>query len=73
MVLERTGRQSEMVERGQPSRCPDGHRLGPHAVIVGYLPCICAGGSGHRTFACRACGATIYQTEHDRNELPPPR
>lgn len=74
MQLIATGRGSEVVEVGAPTRCPDGHQLGPRAVIVGYLPCICSWPErGHRTFACRECGATFYLPEHDRSELPPRR
>jgi hypothetical protein len=74
VLLERTGRWSEIVEVGQPTLCPAGHRLGPRTVLVGFLPCFCRWPeSGHRTFACRECGATLYQPEHDKAVLPPPR
>ncbi len=39
-----------------PKRCPNGHRLGPHRVVVGWTPCTCAtalrpsGATGHRTY-----------------------
>jgi hypothetical protein len=72
MRLAPTGRQTEVVEVDQPERCPNGHRLGPRAVIVGYLPCICSWPErGHRTFACRECSAVVYLPEHDRAVLPP--
>jgi len=38
----------------QPSHCSNGHPLGPHQAIVGWLPCNCAG-EGHRTWTCRTC------------------
>lgn len=75
MQLRRTGRASEVVEVGQPDRCPNGHQL-RGAELVGWLPCNCADptpGSGHRTFTCKECLGVAYVPEHDRNELPPPR
>jgi hypothetical protein len=42
-----------------PQRCPDGHRLGPHRVLVGHQPCGC-GHHGHMTWECRECSTTIY-------------
>jgi hypothetical protein len=32
-----------------PSRCPDGHQLGPGAVLAGHQACLGRGG-GHTTF-----------------------
>ena len=41
-----------------PSRCPNGHRLGPNLVLVSWQPCGNCG--GHRTHFCRTCAETIY-------------
>ena len=32
----------------QPPSCPNGRRLGARTMLVGWLPCGCAGGGGHR-------------------------
>jgi hypothetical protein len=42
-----------------PTRCPDGHSLGPGAVLVGHQACLGHGG-GHTTWTCRECDATVY-------------
>ncbi|MFC4124960.1 hypothetical protein [Nocardia rhizosphaerae] len=42
-----------------PIRCPNGHRLGPHQVLVGSLACP-AIARHHRTHACLQCDAVIY-------------
>lgn len=53
-----------------PKRCPNGHRLGPHRVVVGWKPCTCAtalrpsGASGHRTYLCIVCDAEIAIPPH---------
>ncbi len=53
-----------------PKRCPNGHRLGPHRVVVGWTPCTCAtalrpsGASGHRTYLCIVCEAEIAIPPH---------
>ncbi len=53
-----------------PKRCPNGHRLGPHRVVVGWTPCTCAtalrpsGASGHRTYLCIVCDAEILIPPH---------
>ncbi len=56
----------ELVEIA-PEQCPNGHPFGPNRVLVGWSPGACpgtAGGrGGHRTYSCRACGATIYRPE----------
>lgn len=44
----------------QPARCPNGHLLGPHRVLVGWSPCPCR---GHATWTCRTCDAMIYHPE----------
>ncbi|SBS79380.1 hypothetical protein MHPYR_770008 [uncultured Mycobacterium sp.] len=52
------------VEPGPPPRCPQGHPLrGPHRVLVGTQQCAACSRRGegpHRTYTCRACGATAY-------------
>jgi hypothetical protein len=50
-----------------PDHCPNGHRLGPGRVLVGWLPCHCARDPnrlGYRTWTCQTCDATIYAPEH---------
>src|SRR6476660_7928601 len=42
-----------------PSRCPNGHRLGPSEVFVGHQAGLGHGG-GHTTWTCRTCDATVY-------------
>jgi hypothetical protein len=42
-----------------PSRCPNGHTLGPQQVLVGHQPCLGHGG-GHTTWTCRTCDETVY-------------
>jgi len=37
-----------------PAECSNGHPLGPHQVIVGWLPCNCAG-EGHAHDTLVAC------------------
>ena len=41
-----------------PTRCPNGHRLGPGEVLVGHQTCLGRGG-GHTTWTC-LCDATVY-------------
>jgi hypothetical protein len=41
-----------------PPECPAGHPLGPRRVEVGHQACSCS--SGHTTWRCLACQATIY-------------
>ncbi len=48
-----------------PDYCPVGHRLGPRQVTVGWLPCSCAGGRGHRTWQCETCEAVLYDPSHN--------
>jgi hypothetical protein len=38
-----------------PSRCPNGHTLGPGEVLVGHQVCL-----GHTTWTCRTCDETVY-------------
>ena len=42
-----------------PSRCPNGHSLGPNQVLVGHVACLGHGGGGHTTWNCRACEAVV--------------
>jgi hypothetical protein len=43
-----------------PSRCPNGHLLGPHQVLVGHVACLGHGGGGHTSWHCRTCEAVVY-------------
>lgn len=53
-----------------PKVCPEGHRLGPNRVVVGWIPCSCetalrpSGAMGHRTYRCASCGADILIPPH---------
>lgn len=53
-----------MVIEVPPEHCPNGHPLGPRQCLVGWLPCTCGGGNGHRTYTCRTCAAVIYEPPH---------
>jgi hypothetical protein len=33
-----------------PSRCPNGHPLGPNQVLVGHVACLGHGGGGHMSW-----------------------
>lgn len=53
---------SVRVTERPPARCPNGHHLGPHKVLVGWYPCLCSSGhTGHRTYYCRTCGAEVWR------------
>jgi hypothetical protein len=43
-----------------PSRCPNGHTLGPNQVVVGHVVCLGHGGGGHTSWHCRTCDAVVY-------------
>src|ERR1700752_1450016 len=43
-----------------PSRCPNGHPLGPNQVLVGHVACLGYGGGGHTSWHCRTCDAVAY-------------
>jgi hypothetical protein len=43
-----------------PTRCPNGHPLGPGAVLVGHVACLGHGGGGHTRWHCRTCDAVVY-------------
>lgn len=60
----RTGRGTETVERGTPLRCPNGHRLRPPNVRIGWLPCTCVPGMGHRTYRCETCRDVVHDPPH---------
>jgi len=53
-----------------PKFCPNGHRLGPRRVVLGWTPCTCAtalrpsGATGHRTYLCIVCDAQILIPPH---------
>lgn len=51
-------------EEPAPVRCPDGHLLRQGPVIVGWVPCVAPGRSGHRTHECR-CGKVVYTPPKD--------
>ena len=38
-----------------PSRCRNGHDLGPNQVLVGHVACLGHGGGGHTSWHCRTC------------------
>jgi hypothetical protein len=42
-----------------PTRCHNGHPLGPGEVLVGHQACLGHGG-GHTTWTCRTCDAVVY-------------
>ena len=46
-----------------PTRCPNGHHLGPGQVLVGHQACLGHGG-GHTTWTCRTCDETVYGAAH---------
>jgi len=41
-----------------PAFCPSGHPLGPHTVLVGTHPCLCAG-LVHRIWRCVRCDRVL--------------
>jgi hypothetical protein len=43
-----------------PTRCPNGHVLGPNQVLVGHVVCLGHGGGGHTSWHCRTCDAVVY-------------
>ncbi|MDH6282783.1 hypothetical protein [Prescottella agglutinans] len=47
-----------------PAHCPNGHRLGPDQVVVGWMACGCTHNGGHRTYECRTCGTILYVPGH---------
>ena len=42
-----------------PTRCPNGHTLGPNQVLVGHVACLGHGG-GHTIWHCRTCGPVVH-------------
>ncbi len=45
-----------------PPACPAGHDYIPGGTVVGWQPCMCQGGTGHRTYWC---------AEHDVEVMVP--
>ena len=43
-----------------PTRCPNGHQLGPNQVLVGHVACLGHGGGGHTSWHCRTCEDVAY-------------
>jgi hypothetical protein len=43
-----------------PTRCPNGHPLGPSQVLVGHVACLGHGGGGHTSWHCPTCDAVLY-------------
>lgn len=69
--VEPTGRTPHEIREVPPDGCSNGHRFRwPRAAFVGFLPCSCAGGNGHRTYRCATCDIVDYYPEHDLT-LPP--
>ena len=42
-----------------PTRCPNGHQLGPNQALVGHVACLGHGGGGHTSWHCRTCDAVV--------------
>jgi|SRR5258705_12686949 len=42
-----------------PARCPNGHPVGPNAVLVGHRACVGHGG-GHTTWNRRTCDQIVH-------------
>lgn len=71
METRPTGRTEHEVAEVPPASCSNGHPFTrPRAMLVGFLPCTCAGANGHRTYQCAECGVLDYYPEHNR-ELKP--
>jgi len=64
MTTRPTSNGHQVVEVA-PTHCPNGHALKRPNVQIGYLPCSCADGRGHRLWRCWTCGAVIYDPDHD--------
>jgi hypothetical protein len=49
-----------------PGECRSGHSWYPGRVIISFVPCPCAGGSGHVRVRCLAsgCHSVWYQPPH---------
>lgn len=71
METRPTGRTPHEIAEIPPRACSNGHPF-RHArsALVGFLPCACAGGNGHRTFQCARCGVVDYYPPHDRTVAP---
>ena len=46
-------------EQTAPQRCPLGHRLGPHEVLVGFGPSALSAVAMIK-WVCQTCGSTVY-------------
>jgi len=56
------------MKESAPTRCPNGHPLGPNTVLVGALPCLChPPATVHRTWRCTACDACMTRPACSRN------
>src|SRR5258705_13043463 len=53
-----------------PSRCPNGHNLGPNQVLVGHVVCLGHGGGGHTSWHCRTCDAVVYGPPMVADRMP---
>lgn len=68
--LEPTGRGTEMRVVA-PTRCRNGHPLGPHQVEVKWLQCQCPGaaGGGHHSWLCITCADVQVEAAHTDDTL----
>ena len=57
------------MKESAPTRCPNGHPLGPNTVLVGALLCLChPPATVHRTWRCTACDACMTQPACSRTQ-----
>jgi hypothetical protein len=54
-----------------PTRCPNGHPVGPNQVLVGHQACLGHGG-GHTTWTRRTCDETVYGPQLNTHFLKAP-
>ncbi len=60
--------EASNMKESAPTRCPNGHPLGPNTVLVGALPCLChPPATGPRTWRCTACDACMTRPACSRN------
>ena len=52
-------RPDDRWEQTAPQRCPLGHRLGPHEVLVGFGPSALSAVAMIK-WVCQTCGSTVY-------------
>jgi hypothetical protein len=43
-----------------PQRCQRGHRLGPHRMLIGHMPCAGDCHGGHTTWECLQCYSVTF-------------